>query len=74
VLYCTNSKQIGGVLVLINGTKNISLTDIQNEWIAAQIDAGRFTTDSEYIRDLIRREQERDGEFEAIRAALIAGE
>ena len=29
---------------------------------------------SEYIRDLIRREQERSAEIEAIRAALIEGE
>lgn len=32
------------------------------------------TNDSEYIRDLIRREQERVLELEAVRAALIEGE
>lgn len=32
------------------------------------------TSDSECIRDLIRREQERSAETEAIRAALIEGE
>ncbi|MBX9868772.1 MAG: type II toxin-antitoxin system ParD family antitoxin, partial [Burkholderiaceae bacterium] len=30
--------------------------------------------DSEYIRDLIRREQERSAEIEVVRAALIEGE
>ncbi|AZC90172.1 type II toxin-antitoxin system ParD family antitoxin [Pseudomonas carnis] len=54
--------------------KTITLTDTQDGWVKAQIDAGRFTNDSEYIRDLIRREQERSAEVDAIRAALIVGE
>lgn len=54
--------------------KTITLTAQQDEWIKAQIDAGRYTNDSEYIRDLIRREQEHAAEIEAIRAALIEGE
>ncbi len=36
--------------------------------------AARYTNDSECIRDLIRREQERSVEIEAIRSALIEGE
>jgi antitoxin ParD1/3/4 len=52
----------------------ITLTDKQDDWIKAQIDAGNYTDDSDYIRDLIRREQERSAETEAIRAALIEGE
>ncbi len=54
--------------------KTITLTDQQDTWIQAQIDAGHYTDDSEYIRDLIRREQERNAETDAIRAALIEGE
>ncbi len=54
--------------------KTITLTDKQDAWIKAQIDDGHYTNDSEYIRDLIRREQERSGEIDAIRAALIEGE
>jgi antitoxin ParD1/3/4 len=54
--------------------KTITLTDKQDAWIKAQIAAGRYTNDSEYIRDLIRREQERTAEVEAIRQALIDGE
>jgi antitoxin ParD1/3/4 len=54
--------------------KTITLTDTQDSWIKAQIDAGHYTNDSEYIRDLIRREQERSAEIEALRAALIEGE
>jgi antitoxin ParD1/3/4 len=54
--------------------KTITVTDKQDSWIKAQIDAGHYTNDSEYIRDLVRREQERSAELEAIRAALIDGE
>jgi antitoxin ParD1/3/4 len=54
--------------------KTITLTDQQDAWIAAQIDAGLYTNDSEAIRDLIRRAQERSAEIESIRQALIEGE
>lgn len=54
--------------------KTITLTDSQDCWIKAQVDAGHYTNDSECIRDLIRREQERSAETEAVRAALIEGE
>jgi antitoxin ParD1/3/4 len=54
--------------------KTITLTDQQDHWVKLQIDAGRFTNDSECIRDLIRREQERSAELEAVRSALVEGE
>ena len=50
--------------------KTITLTDTQDGWI----DAGHYTNDSEYIRNLIRREQERSAGIDAVRAALIEGE
>jgi antitoxin ParD1/3/4 len=49
--------------------KTITLTDQQDGWIKAQIEAGHYTNDSEYIRDL-----ERSNSIEAIRAALAEGE
>ncbi len=54
--------------------KTITVTDQQDAWIKSHIDAGHYTNDSEYIRDLIRREQERTAEVDAIRQALIEGE
>jgi antitoxin ParD1/3/4 len=54
--------------------KTITFTEQQAEWIKAKIAAGQFTNDSEYIRDLVRRDQEKSAEIEAIRAALIEGE
>jgi len=54
--------------------KTITLTEQQDEWIKSKILAGQFTNDSEYIRDLVRRDQERNNDIEAIRAALIEAE
>lgn len=54
--------------------KTITITDNQDKWIKSQIKAGEFTNDSEYIRDLIRRDQTSQADIEVIRAALIEGE
>jgi antitoxin ParD1/3/4 len=54
--------------------KTITLTTQQDAWIAEQIEAGSYTNDSEAIRDLIRREQERSFDLETLRQALIEGE
>ena len=54
--------------------KTITVTDQQNEWIKAQIVAGRYTNDSEYIRALLRNDQEKNSHDDAIRKALIEGE
>ena len=54
--------------------KTITVTDQQDKWIKAQIEGGDFTNDSEYIRDLIRRDQARNSEIDTIRSELIKGE
>ena len=54
--------------------KTITVTNQQNNWNKAQIATGEFTNDSEYIRNLIRRDQTRKTEILAIRSALIEGE
>ena len=54
--------------------KTITLTAQQDSWVKAQIHAGHYTNDSEFIRDLIRREQERSAELETVRALLAEGE
>ncbi len=53
--------------------KTITLTDLHDQWIKAQIAAGHFTNDSEYIRDLIRRDREQNAEFEALKASVKEG-
>ncbi len=53
--------------------KTITLTDKQDQWIKAQIAAGKFTNDSEYIRDLVRRDQEQNTQFTALKQAIQEG-
>jgi antitoxin ParD1/3/4 len=53
--------------------KTITVTEQQDRWIKAQIAAGDFTNDSEYIRDLIRRDQEQNAKFRALKAAVNEG-
>jgi len=53
--------------------KTITLTAKQDAWIKAQITAGEFTNDSEYIRDLVRRDQEQNAKFKALKAAVQDG-
>ncbi|MFA5631184.1 MAG: type II toxin-antitoxin system ParD family antitoxin [Porticoccaceae bacterium] len=54
--------------------KTITLTGQQNDWVKARITSGDFTNDSEYFRDLIRRDQERNAGIAQLRAALVEGE
>jgi len=53
--------------------KTITLTDLQDRWIKAQISAGHYTNDSEYIRDLIRRDRQRHAETETLTVAIQEG-
>ena len=53
--------------------KTITLTDKQDQWIKTQIAAGEFTNDSEYIRDLVRRDQEQNAQFMALKQAIQEG-
>ncbi len=40
-------------------TMNVSLPDPMKEWVEARIKDGRFSNTSDYVRHLIRRDQER---------------
>ena len=54
--------------------KTITLTDQQDHWIKVRVAHGGFTNDSEYIRDLIRRDEEQSPQylkFEAAARALL---
>ena len=53
--------------------KTITLTEKQDEWFKGQIARGDFTNDSEYLRDLIRRDQEQNNRFRALKAAIQEG-
>ena len=39
-------------------TMNVSLPDPMKEWVESQTRTGRYSNASDYVRDLIRRDQE----------------
>ncbi|NJN50031.1 MAG: type II toxin-antitoxin system ParD family antitoxin [Polaribacter sp.] len=53
--------------------KSITFTAQQNEWIKFQIEKGNFTNDSEYIRDLVRKDQQENKQFLQLKQAIDAG-
>jgi antitoxin ParD1/3/4 len=53
--------------------KTVTLTDQQSEWNKARIAEGGFANDSDYIRDLVRRDQQHRTTLDALRAAIQEG-
>ena len=39
-------------------TMNISLPDAMKDWVEAQVQSGKYGNSSDYVRDLLRRDQE----------------
>jgi antitoxin ParD1/3/4 len=53
--------------------KSLTITTAQEEWIKLQIENGGFANDSEYMRHLIRLDEERNREFLITKAAIQEG-
>ena len=53
--------------------KTVTLTDQQDQWIKVRTATGGFASDSEYIRDLIRRDQEESIKLQALESAIQEG-
>lgn len=53
--------------------KTITITDQQDKWIKAQISAGEFTNDSEYLRHLVRLDQSKSTKFSNLKSAITKG-
>ena len=54
--------------------KTITVTEQQDAWIKSQIDSGKYGNDSEYLRELIRLDQEHKQKIAVLRSALLEGE
>lgn len=54
--------------------KSITITDHQEQWMQAQLASGNYASDSELLRDLIRKEQMRMHEVGIIQQELIKAE
>ena len=53
--------------------KTITLSEQQDAWVKARIDCGDYTNDSEYFRDMIRRDQQESSEMLALKKAIQEG-
>jgi antitoxin ParD1/3/4 len=54
--------------------KTITITAQMNDWVKGQIRTGKYGNDSEYFRDLIRKDQNRQDSLDGLRALLVEGE
>lgn len=54
-------------------TMNVSLPDAMKLWVEQQAADGRYGNASDYIRDLIRRDRERQDAIAALQAAITEG-
>jgi antitoxin ParD1/3/4 len=54
--------------------KTITITEQMDAWVKDLIKAGKYGNDSEYFRDLIRNDQNKEDGLDALRALLVEGE
>ena len=52
---------------------NVSVPERMKEWCEAQVREGRYSTTSDYVRDLIRRDQDSQTGVKALQAAIDDG-
>ena len=43
---------------VVMATMNVSVPDPMRDWVQSQIEGGKYASVSDYVRDLIRRDQE----------------
>jgi antitoxin ParD1/3/4 len=53
--------------------KSITFTDQQDSWIKLKVKNGDFTNDSEYIRDLVRKDQAENIKLLELKQAIDEG-
>lgn len=52
---------------------NISIPEALKSWAEARVAEGRYSSTSDYVRDLVRRDQEYAEKLVALQAAIDAG-
>lgn len=53
-------------------TMNISIPDPMKDWVQAQVETGAYANSSDYVRDLIRKDQENRNK-QVIQKAITEG-
>jgi antitoxin ParD1/3/4 len=52
---------------------NISIPDKLKSWAESRVAEGRYSSTSDYMRDLVRRDQEQEEKLRRLRAAIDDG-
>jgi len=55
-------------------TMNVSLPDAMKSWVEEQAQTGRYSNASDYVRDLIRRDQQRADKIAAMQRLVDEAE
>jgi antitoxin ParD1/3/4 len=55
-------------------TMNVSLPDAMKDWVEAQVRGGKYANASDYVRDLIRRDQTYEEKLAVLRAEIREGD
>lgn len=54
-------------------TMNVSLPEAMKQWVEKQARSGRYSNTSDYVRDLIRRDQEQAAKIAHMQALVTEG-
>jgi antitoxin ParD1/3/4 len=54
-------------------TMNISVPDPMKDWVLAQVETGTYANTSDYVRDLIRKDQEQRTKIASLQKAITEG-
>ena len=54
-------------------TMNVSLPDAMKQWVEQQAQSGRYSNASDYVRDLIRRDQDKAAKIANMQALVTEG-
>lgn len=72
---------MGGVVAIVSAKSykvrmaqmNISIPEALKSWAEARVAEGRYSSTSDYVRDLVRRDQEYAEKLKALQAAIDEG-
>ena len=52
---------------------HVSITEPMRDWVESRTENGLYANNSDYVRDLIRKDQERVQKLESLQAAITIG-
>lgn len=53
--------------------KSITFTDTLSNWMQSLVSSGEYANESEYVRELVRKDREKNAKLHALREAIDEG-